>query len=436
MILLLLCLNVSQSFAEEKENDDTKAKMNEELEEVVITGLPAPLFSIVDMRGETFNLDTLRGQKAVLIIFWATFSFPSLEDLVACEKFYQKYKEQVEVIGISVDSDEKAVLAEKKATELGITFRIAMDDENEIKSYNRKRIPYLILINKEGLIIQLLEGSSGTEKTLQKLEELLLTEPEYQTYINNPKDGTNLILVSAGEFIFGESTVKYNKDYTAGIAYYYKYNLNLPRYYIAEYCVTNAQYKKFVDATGHRAPTNSVDPQYNIWTGNTHPPELADHPVVNISWEDAKAYCDWAGLRLPTELEWEKAARGTQGRNYPWGNEWDENKCRHQGNKDNEMTCSVWAYPAGRSPYGCYNMAGNVYEWCADWYDKDAFIKPRRRNQPPPASGQARVIRGGAWFYAHTSLINHDFFRCANRNANLPSKRSNHIGFRCAKDAK
>lgn len=207
-------------------------------------------------------------------------------------------------------------------------------------------------------------------------------------------------------------------------------------YFIDKHEVCNKDYGEFIKGTGHPAPAYWDDPRLN----------KPEQPVVGVNWFDAKAYCEFKGKRLPSEAEWERAARGPQGLKYPWGNELDPTKANY--GKNHEATLPVDSMPEGASPYGLLHMAGNVFEWVQDWYDPDFYQKrPHPVNTSGPLKpiwlggtgtyvdrltvGAKRVIRGGSWIAAEGSITTtHRFW-------NHPSNNSYGVGlgFRCAQTA-
>jgi formylglycine-generating enzyme required for sulfatase activity len=192
-------------------------------------------------------------------------------------------------------------------------------------------------------------------------------------------------------------------------------------FWMDTYQVSVGHYARFLDATSQEAP-----PDWTIMNRSQH----QKRPVANVEWADAQAYCTWAGKRLPTEAEWEKAARGTDGRTYPWGNEhptkFFANVNRENWNNHSALT-PVGAFEDGKSPYGTYDMAGNVWEWVSDWYDPDYYQSSPSKNPTGPSTGESKVIRGGSWGSGPDAL------RSANREIHSPSIRGLGTGFRCAK---
>ena len=192
----------------------------------------------------------------------------------------------------------------------------------------------------------------------------------------------------------------------------------LDAYWIGRYPVTCAQYAAFVKAARAAPPAG--------WKNGQIPPGKDQHPVVNVSWQDVQDFCEWAGLRLPSEAQWEKAARGVHRREYPWGNEPPDEKCCNGNGWFGDTTPVGQFSPVGDSPYGCADMAGNVWEWVNDWYQDDYYRGAPSRNPPGPANGSARVVRGGGWDYDDYGL------RAAYRNLDLdPTDRAGDLGFRC-----
>ncbi len=230
------------------------------------------------------------------------------------------------------------------------------------------------------------------------------------TFKINPKDGAEMVYIPAGEFIMGSG----DDDPTAEDDEKPQHTVYLDAFWIYKTEVTNAQYRKCVDA-GKCTP-----PHYTRYYDD---PAFADHPVLNVDWYQARAYCQWAGGRLPTEAQWEKAARGTDGRIYPWGNEWDENKANTEEAGPGHTT-PVDSYADGASFYGALGMAGNVIEWVADWYDEDYYSRSPSTSPQGPDSGDAKVLRGGSWYG------NRGFARCASRHDNEPDVFHYDGGFR------
>ena len=222
-------------------------------------------------------------------------------------------------------------------------------------------------------------------------------------------------MVPAGACLIGEDAVVPATDHSdeAPAAL-----LELPAYAIGRTPVTNAQYAAFVTATSHRAPAH--------WEGHTPPARLAHHPITYVDWHDAVAFCEWARVRLPTEAEWEKAARG-DGRSFPWGaDEPDPTRAWFNQLSEPTGTQAVGERLAGASPYGALDMAGNVWEWIASLH----WPYPYRRDdgrEDRDAPGQ-RVLRGGSFRSAHERYL-----RCAFRSRSYPARRRDHIGFRVAR---
>ena len=242
------------------------------------------------------------------------------------------------------------------------------------------------------------------------------------------KNSAPMVVIPAGPFPMGVPP----GDRDGGRDEYPRHEVYLDAYAIDTYEVTNGRYLEFVKATGHRVPQNPKNPTRNLWQGEEISELLVDRPVVNVDWADAAAYCAWAGKRLPTEAEWEKAAKGNHDWRFPWGNV--EPTAKHLNYNQQwigeKTLMPVGSYEAGKSPYGVYDMAGNVWEWVSDWYDPHYYEKSPKKNPKGPQTGTTRVLRGSGW-QNETPTV-----RIFTRVESDPSVRNESTGFRCAHDVK
>lgn len=232
---------------------------------------------------------------------------------------------------------------------------------------------------------------------------LLLAEPGAEPAWT-ARDGSDMVLIPAGAFPMGEDSGQPDQSP--------RRRVDLPAFYLGRTEVTNRQFRRFLEDASRPVP--------EAWR------EAAaawgeDAPAVCVSFQDAEAYCAWAGLRLPTEEEWEKAARGPEGRAWPWGVDFDP-ACLVVGGRGPE---AVGSHPSGASPYGLLDMAGNAQEWTSSWYAG----YPGTRAASPHFGSQYRVVRGGNW-----RLASPDFFRTSWRSWSLGAVRFDSTGFRVACD--
>ena len=238
-----------------------------------------------------------------------------------------------------------------------------------------------------------------------------------------------MAVISAGEFQMG-CDIDHNGGYNCSADELPVHPVYLDEYYIDLTEVTNEQYSMCVAAGICASPSSNESNTRHPYYGD---PAYGNYPVIFVSWDDATTYCAWAGKRLPSEAEWEKAARGSiDVRAFPWGDEAPNCSLANSFNDPASDYCvrdtsEVGSYPAGASYYGVVDMAGNVWEWVNDWYQSDYYSVTPYSNPPGPASGSSRVVRGGSW--VHPMM----YLRVAYRfNNYLPDSHNNYFGFRCA----
>lgn len=313
------------------------------------------------------------------------------------KKFTLVSKEQAKSLGaFGFDKSRGASLAVVKLDSTGRIERVLWRD-----SGGSPRDAVDQLVRKYGKYPQ------EWKQTGRKLKPLGKNSSGFREF-RNEKDGTVLLRVSAGRFPMGSQE--------GNSVEMPRHSVNLPLFYMAKTEVTNAQFRRFVRETGY-TPGN---PKWRQASSRA----AKDAPVVLVDWIDATAYCRWAGLRLPGEQEWEKAARSSLGLTYPWGNDFGEAQTKYM-EASRGQTLPVGSFPAMASPYGCHDMAGNVAEWTSTWYF-EGYTTSRRRMP------QQKALRGCSW-YNNYRRRGYDPFRGAARNSLHYAESSDNVGFRCAR---
>ncbi len=260
------------------------------------------------------------------------------------------------------------------------------------------------------IVVSILAGFLLLAFTGSKLIEILARPGIGSTKISLI-DGATMAYVPAGKFTMGSNDYSDEKP---------PHTVSLDAFWIDKSEVTNALFKRCVEVGKCSAPSQSSSSTRSFYFGNS---QFVNYPVIYVTWDDANKYCTWASKRLPTEAQWEKAARGTDGRVYPWGNTYDKNRLNAESTVGD--TTEVGKFPSGASPYGALDMAGNVQEWVADWYDKEYYGNSPNQNPKGPPSGNYHILRGGSWYDGPANL--HTTVRFPNWiQSNV------YAGFRCA----
>lgn len=337
--------------------------------------------------------------KGNLIVGW--------HRIILRKKGYEDYKDEFKL----KYGQEKKILAKLKAKPGNL---IVSSDPGDAK----------VIVNKKVLGLTPLEHQLPPGKHLLRIakdgyqiqERSVLIEANKDTVLGFKLHSTHsevagMIFVPTGEFIMGSDKGEENERPARKVW--------MDAFFIDKYEITNKQYREFIMATNHRPPAFLY--QERLGRDN--------QAVVGVSWLDAKAYAKWAGKRLPFEAEWEKAARGLDGREYPWGSVWDKEKAN---NSESKITgpSFVGSFLGGVSPYGLFDMAGNVWEWTADWFVSNYYNFAPYKNPKGARFGTTRTARGGSWVESSRML------RTSVRKGILPTLRASNIGFRCAMDAK
>ncbi len=266
-----------------------------------------------------------------------------------------------------------------------------------------------VRVRRERTVLVALGVSSSLSPQPNGLVPIGRNDRGYEAY-RRKRDGARMVKVPGGEFLMGNLETEGRP---------LPHTVHVSTFLMDKIPVTWARYEKFLEASGRPLPPD--EPYWGI---------LEDHPAVFVTWEESRAYCEWVGGRLPTEAEREKAARGTDERKYPWGDEEpDPSLAVFRRNWGSEATASVGSRPAGASPYGLLDMAGNVWEWCEDWYDPKYYEISPGKDPRGPSKGRSHVVRGGSWDSRPGVLS------CSARNFGYVGYREGDFGFRCAADA-
>ena len=305
--------------------------------------------------------------------------------------------EQAKYAQITITSEPNGAVVFVKGKERGVTPMVLTCEEIGDDEVN---VQVEVMLNEYQSSIKALPLKIGDQKFL----DFTLTKgPLLPTATINPKDQAELLLIKDGNFIMGSNEQTDEKPV---------HSVFLDQYLIYKYEVSVKQYRQFCEATARTMP---AAPKWG-WNDND--------PIVNVTWDDAQAYAVWAGALLPTEAQWEKAARGELNQKYPWGDKWDNTTCNSKEYGLMKPT-AVDSFLNGKSPFGVNNMLGNVAEWCADYYQSQYYSTKENLNPQGAKTGDKRVVRGGSW--SSTPQI----LRCSARGSYYPFGKLDYLGFRC-----